>query len=72
KITSREAAPALTFETRRTLVQDIQGDEARKLLSAELQYLDRQGRERGGLRSLYGQFGGIYINTPALQALAQR
>ncbi len=72
KITSREAAPALTFETRRALIQAIQGDEARTLLSAELQYLDRQGREHGGLRSFYGQFGGIYINEKALQALLQR
>jgi peptidyl-prolyl cis-trans isomerase D len=72
KITSREAPPALTFDTRRTLIQQIQGDEARKLLSAELQFLDRQGRERGGLRSFYGQFGGIYVNTDALKALLQR
>ncbi len=72
KISSREAPPALTFETRQDLIQAIQGDEARKLLTAELQYLDERGRARGGLRSLWGQFGGIYVNKAALQAMLQR
>lgn len=72
QITSREAPPALTFETRQALIQAIQGDEARKLLTAELQYLDERGRARGGLRSLWGQFGGIYVNNEALQAMLQR
>lgn len=72
KITSREPAPALTFETRRALIQDIQTGEAQKLLSAELQFLDQQGRERAGLRSFWGQFDGIYINEAALQGQIQR
>lgn len=72
KIASREAAPALTFETRRTLVQDIQTSEAQKLLSAELQFLDRQGRERAGLRSFWGQFGGIYLNNEAIRQQMER
>jgi len=67
RITSREPAPALTFETRRSLIQDLQTTEAQKLLSAELQSLDRQGRLRPGFSSLYGHFGGIYINTSAAQ-----
>jgi peptidyl-prolyl cis-trans isomerase D len=67
KVTSREPAPALTFESRRNLIQDLQSNEAQKLLSAELQSLDRQGRQRSGLRSLWGHFGGIYINAAAAQ-----
>ena len=67
RITSREPAPALTFETRRSLIQDVQTSEAQKLLSAELQSLDQQGRLRPGLSSLWGHFGGIYINASAAQ-----
>ena len=71
KITSRELPPALTFETRSALIQSIQTGEAQKLLSAELQFLDQQGRERAGLRSLWGQYGGIYLNKAALQSQIQ-
>ena len=67
RVTSREPAPALTFEARRKLIQEIQGAEAQKLLSAELQAMDQQGRLRPGLSSLWGHFGGIYINTDATQ-----
>jgi peptidyl-prolyl cis-trans isomerase D len=67
RITSREPAPALTFETRRSLIQDVQTAEAQKLLSAELQSLDRQGRLRPGFSSFWGHFGGIYINPSATQ-----
>ncbi|GLH73551.1 peptidyl-prolyl cis-trans isomerase D [Geothrix limicola] len=67
RITSREPAPALTFETRRTLIQDVQTAEAQKLLSAEMQSLDQQGRLRPGFSSLWGHFGGIYINASAVQ-----
>ena len=67
RVTSREPAPALTFEARRSLIQEIQGAEAQKLLSAELQAMDQQGRLRPGLSSLWGHFGGIYINTEATQ-----
>jgi hypothetical protein len=72
KITSREPAPTLTFETRRALIQAIQTGEAQKLLSAELQFLDQQGRERAGLRSFWGQFDGVYLNEAALQGQIQR
>ena len=67
RIASREPAPALTFETRRNLIQDVQTTEAQKLLSAELQALDRQGRLRPGFSSLWGHIGGIYINATAAQ-----
>ncbi len=67
RITSRESAPALTFETRRGLIQELQTTEAQKVLSAELQSLDQQGRLRPGFSSFWGHFGGIYINTSAAQ-----
>jgi peptidyl-prolyl cis-trans isomerase D len=67
RITSREAAPELTFETRRTLIQEVQTAEAQKLLSAEMQALDAQGRLRPGFSSFWGHFGGIYINASAVQ-----
>jgi peptidyl-prolyl cis-trans isomerase D len=70
RITSREPAPALTFETRRSLIQDIQTNEAQKLLSAELQALNQQGRLRPGLSSFWGHFNGIYINPDAVQVQA--
>ena len=67
RIASREPAPALSFEARRTLIQDIQTTEAQKLLSAELQYLDQQGRLRPGLSSFWGHLNGIYTNDAAVQ-----
>ena len=67
RITAREPAPALTFETRRNLIQEVQTTEAQKLLSAQLQALDQHGRLRPGLSSFWGQFGGIYINNAAAQ-----
>lgn len=67
RIGSREPAPALTFESRRSLIQEVQAAEAQKLLSAELQALDQQGRMRPGLSSFWGHFGGIYVNAEAVQ-----
>ncbi|WP_275976089.1 peptidylprolyl isomerase [Geothrix oryzisoli] len=67
RIVSREPAPALDFEGRRALIQEVQTSEAQKLLSAELQSLDQQGRLRSGLSSFWGHFDGIYINTGATQ-----
>lgn len=67
RIVSREPAPALTFESRRTLIQEVQTAEAQKLLSAEMQSLDQEGRLRPGLSSFWGHFGGIYVNASAVQ-----
>jgi peptidyl-prolyl cis-trans isomerase D len=67
RIVSREPAPALTFETRRSLIQDVQSTEAQKLLSAELQSLDQRGRLRPGFSSFWGHFDGIYVNASAVQ-----
>jgi peptidyl-prolyl cis-trans isomerase D len=69
RIVSRESAPALTFDGRRQLLQDVQNTEALKLLSAELQALDQQGRQRPGFSSLWGHFNGIYINNGAIAPL---
>jgi len=67
RITSREPASALTFEGRRNLIQEVQTTEAQKLLSAELQSLDQEGRLRPGLSSFWGHFSGIYVNASAVQ-----
>jgi peptidyl-prolyl cis-trans isomerase D len=67
RIASREPAPALAFEGRRSLVREVQTAEAQKLLSAELQALDQQGRRRPGFSSFWGHFGGIYVNASAVQ-----
>ncbi|WP_243322680.1 peptidylprolyl isomerase [Geothrix sp. SG200] len=67
RIVSREPAPALDFEKRRSLIQEVQTSEAQKLLSAELQSLDQEGRLRPGLSSFWGHFGGIYVNASAVQ-----
>jgi peptidyl-prolyl cis-trans isomerase D len=71
RIGSREPAPALTFESRRSLIQEVQSAEAQKLLSAELQALDQQGRLRPGLSSFWGHFGGIYVNAEAVQVTVE-
>ena len=67
RITAREPAPALSFEGRRALLREVQSTEAQKLLSEELQALDRQGRMRPGLSSFWGHLSGIYINNAAVQ-----
>ncbi|HET8902339.1 MAG TPA: peptidyl-prolyl cis-trans isomerase, partial [Holophagaceae bacterium] len=66
---TRTPAPALTFETRRALVQDIQNQEAQKLLSAELQTLQRNGALHPGFSSLWGHFDGIWVSDGFLKQL---
>ena len=68
-VKARTPAPTLTFETRRALVQDIQSREAQKLLSAELETLQRKGRLHPGFSSLWGHFGGIWINEDFVKQL---
>jgi len=65
RITGRTPAPALDFEKRRALVADLQNAGAQKLLVAELQDLDRNGNLRPGFSSLWGRFGGIWMNPKA-------
>ena len=70
RIKERAKAEPLTFEGRRTLVEALQNDVAEKLLSAELQTMATEGRERKGFSSLYGRLGGIWENEDALKRLA--
>lgn len=70
ELKSRTPAPALTFETRKALVQDIQTQEAQKLLSAELETLSREGRLHPGFSSLWGRLGGIWINEDYVKGFA--
>ena len=66
---ARTPPPALTFETRKALVEGIQTQEAQKLLSAELETLLRQGNLHPGFSSLWGHLGGIWKNEAYLKAL---
>ncbi|MBS1784573.1 MAG: peptidyl-prolyl cis-trans isomerase [Acidobacteria bacterium] len=59
---ARTPAPALTFETRRALVQSVQDQEAQKLLGSEMQTLLRQGNLHPGFSSLWGHLNGIWID----------
>ncbi len=63
RIKGRVAADPLTFEKRQTLVRELQRAASEKLLVSELQDLDAKGRLRPGFSSLWGRFGGIWINT---------
>lgn len=65
RIKGRVAADPLTFEKRQTLVRELQRAASEKLLVSELQDLDAKGRLRPGFSSLWGRFGGIWINTEA-------
>ncbi|HJW08221.1 MAG TPA: peptidyl-prolyl cis-trans isomerase [Holophagaceae bacterium] len=67
KLTARTPAAALDFDGRRTLLQEIQSQEAQKLLAAELQFLSEQGRLRPGLSSLWGHLDGIWTSEDYLK-----
>ncbi len=62
RIKGRVAPEPLTFEKRQTLVRELQRAASEKLLVSELQDLDTKGRLRPGFSSLWGRFGGIWIN----------
>lgn len=66
RIKTRGVAEALTFEKRQTLVQQIQSSVSQKVLTAEMEDLEAKGRQRPGLSSLWGRFGGIYENKDLL------
>jgi len=69
QIKDRTPAAPLTFETRRTLVENLQEQTAQKLLGAELGALNAAGRLRPGFSSLYGRFGGIWKNEEAMKKI---
>lgn len=53
---------------RRTLVEQIQMEEAQKFISAEVQALQRDGELHPGFSSIYGRMNGIWRNRQALAA----
>lgn len=68
RITSRTPAAPLDFETRRTLVKEIQRSESEKLTNAEIGDLEEKGRMRPGLSSLWGRFNGIWTDPKLAEA----
>jgi peptidyl-prolyl cis-trans isomerase D len=67
RIKARTPAEALTFESRKTLVEAIQSEAAGKLLNAELRAMITEGRLRPGFSSLWGRLSGIWVNKQALE-----
>ncbi|HTL99065.1 MAG TPA: hypothetical protein VL181_09715, partial [Holophagaceae bacterium] len=70
RVKARTPAPALTFQTRKALVESIQSQEAGKLLSAEQEALHSSGNLHPGFSSLWGRLDGIWINEDYVKALA--
>jgi hypothetical protein len=68
RIKARTPAPALTFDTRKSLTEQVQMDVAQKVLTAEVRTLQRDGDLHPGFSSLYGRFNGIWRNKEALMA----
>jgi peptidyl-prolyl cis-trans isomerase D len=62
RIKARTPAEPMTFEKRQTLVQAIQSGVSQDLLDAEKRDLDTKGRKRPGFSSLWGRFGGVWMN----------
>jgi len=68
RINQRVPAAHLSPEQRMAMVKELQEKESSKLLDAELKDLNSKGAMRPGFSSLWGRFGGIYINEPALKS----
>ncbi|MBS1766939.1 MAG: peptidyl-prolyl cis-trans isomerase [Acidobacteria bacterium] len=68
QIKARTPAPALTFETRKALVESIQTQEAQNLLGAEVGTLAREGELHAGFSSLWGHLNGIWKNEAYAQS----
>ena len=66
RIKARVPAETLTFATRKALIEQIQQGVAGKLLSAELETLEREGDMHPGFSSLYGRWNGIWRNKDAI------
>ena len=69
QLKARTPAPALTFETRKALVENIQNQEAQKLIFSELEHLRREGDLHPGFSSLWGHLDGIWKNDSFLASL---
>ena len=65
RIKARTPAEPPTFEKRFALVQSIQSTLSQELLEAEKRDLDTRGRQRAGFSSLWGRFGGVWMNPDA-------
>lgn len=62
RIKARTPAAAPTFEKRLEMVRTIQSSISQQLLEAERKDLETKGRMRGGFSSLWGRFGGLWMN----------
>lgn len=62
RIKARTPADAPTFEKRLQMVRSIQSAISQQLLEAERKDLDAKGRQRAGFSSLWGRFGGVWMN----------
>ena len=62
KITTRTPAPEMNFQQRRTLLEELQKQLVAKQLDTETLFLESEGKLRPGFSSLWGRFGGIWIN----------
>jgi peptidyl-prolyl cis-trans isomerase D len=70
RITARTPAPAMDFEGRKRLVEELQNQEADKRFTAELRTLETEGRKRPGFSSLWGRMSGIYMDEALLKTMA--
>ncbi|HOD31884.1 MAG TPA: peptidyl-prolyl cis-trans isomerase [Holophaga sp.] len=68
RIKTRTPAPALTFESRQTLVRELQAQVSQRLLGAEIQSLEAEGMKHQGFSSFRGRLKGIWINPAYQQA----
>jgi peptidyl-prolyl cis-trans isomerase D len=62
RLKARTPAEAPTFEKRLEMVRSIQSSISQQLLEAERRELDTKGRQRSGFSSLWGRFGGLWMN----------
>ncbi len=62
RIKARTPAEAPIFEKRLQMVRSIQSAISQQLLEAERKDLDAKGRQRAGFSSLWGRFGGVWMN----------
>jgi peptidyl-prolyl cis-trans isomerase D len=65
RIKARTPAEAPTFEKRAAMVQTLQSSISQQLLEAERKDLETKGRQHAGFSSLWGRFGGIWMNPGA-------
>ena len=62
---ARTPVEPLTFEKRMALVRGLQASVSRQVIEAERRDLDVKGRMKPGFSSLWGRFGGLWMNPNA-------